>query len=196
MPFTLPDLPYADTALAPVISAETLSYHHGKHHAAYVNKLNELIAGTDLQDASLDDIIMQAPKGALFNNAAQHWNHSFYWTSIAPDGGAPAGDLAAAMKDTFGSVDDAVKQLSDTAKAHFGSGWVWLVVDADGKLAVTQTSDADLPMKHGQTALLTIDVWEHAYYIDYRNLRPNYVDGFFGKLANWAFAGKNFAAAH
>jgi Fe-Mn family superoxide dismutase len=193
VPFELPPLPYADDALAPVISAETIGFHYGKHHAAYVNNLNNLVKDGPLADQSLEQIILDAGPGGIFNNAAQVWNHTFYWNSMSPGGGGdPSGALRAAVEASFGSVDAMKQELADKAKTQFGSGWAWLVKNADGSLAVTQTSNADLPMKHGQTALLTIDVWEHAYYVDYRNLRPSYVDTWIEKLANWEFAAANF----
>lgn len=194
MPFELPPLPYADDALAPVISAETIGFHHGKHHAAYVNNLNNLVKDSPLATQSLEQIIADAGAGGIFNNAAQVWNHTFYWNSMSPSGGGdPSGALRTAVEASFGSVDAMKQELADKAKTQFGSGWAWLVKTADGSLAVTQTSNADLPLKHGQTALLTIDVWEHAYYIDHRNLRPGYVDAWIEKLANWEFAAANFA---
>ncbi len=194
MPFELPPLPYADDALAPVISAETIGFHYGKHHAAYVNNLNNLVKDGPLADQSLEQIILDAGPGGIFNNAAQVWNHTFYWNSMSPGGGGdPSGALRSAIEASFGSVDAMKQELADKAKTQFGSGWAWLVKNADGSVAVTQTSNADLPMKHGQTALLTIDVWEHAYYVDYRNLRPSYVDAWIEKLANWEFAAANFA---
>jgi len=192
MSFELPQLPYAKDALAPHISAETLDYHHGKHHAAYVNKLNELIQGTEHEKASLEDII-KASKGGLFNQAAQHWNHSFYWKCLSPKGGGdPTGAAGDAIKSTWGSVDKFRDAFTQTAIGTFGSGWAWLVREADGKLAITSTKDADLPLAHGQRALLTCDVWEHAYYIDYRNSRPNYVTAFW-KLVSWDFVNANLA---
>ncbi len=187
MAFTLPPLPYDKAALAPHISAETLEFHHGKHHQAYVTNLNKLLEGKPEADKSLEDIIKTA-EGPVFNNAAQVWNHTFYWQSMKPNGGgAPTGDLLAAITRDFGSVEKLVEEMSNAAVTQFGSGWAWLV-EANGKLAVTKTGNADLPMKHGQKALLTIDVWEHAYYIDYRNARPKYVETFFKSLANWDFA--------
>ena len=190
MAFTLPPLPYALDALAPHLSAETLEFHHGKHHATYVTKLNELTAG-EKGDGELERVILAAEPGELFNNAAQHWNHSFYWRSMAPGGGgAPEGELADALHDAFGSFDAFTKELHDTAATHFGSGWAWLVHDGS-QLRVTHTSDADLPLKHGQRALLTIDVWEHAYYVDYRNKRPDYVTAFLDHLVNWDFVAEN-----
>ena len=194
MAFTLPPLPYDKNALAPHISAETLEYHHGKHHKAYVDKLNELLAGKPEADKSLEEVIM-ASDGPVFNNAAQIWNHTFYWSSMKPNGGGlPTGDLAQAITRDFGSLEKLSEELTNAAVTQFGSGWAWLVV-ADGKLSVTKTPNADLPMKHGQTALLTIDVWEHAYYIDYRNLRPKYVETFLKSLANWDFATENLKKA-
>jgi Fe-Mn family superoxide dismutase len=187
MAFTLPALPYDKNALAPHISAETLEYHHGKHHQAYVTNLNKLLEGKPDASKSLEDIIMSS-EGGVFNNAAQIWNHTFYWGCMKPNGGgAPTGDLASAIHRDFGSVEKMNEELSNAAVTQFGSGWAWLVLDK-GKLAVTKTSNADLPMKHGQKALLTIDVWEHAYYIDYRNARPKYVETFLKSLVNWDFA--------
>jgi len=187
MPFTLPPLPYEKTALAPHISAETLEYHHGKHHAAYVNKLNELLAGKPEADKSLEDIIASS-EGPVFNNAAQIWNHTFYWHSMKPNGGgAPTGDLAAAITRDFGSFDKFKEEFTNAGVTQFGSGWAWLVLEG-GKLKVTKTPNADLPLKHGQKALLTMDVWEHAYYIDFRNARPKYIETFLTSLANWDFA--------
>ena len=194
MAFTLPPLPYDKNALAPHISAETLEYHHGKHHAAYVNNLNKLIEGKPEASLSLEEII-KSSEGGVFNNAAQIWNHTFYWSSMKPNGGGlPTGDLAQAITRDFGSFEKFSEELTNAAITQFGSGWAWLVV-ADGKLSVTKTPNADLPMKHGQTALLTIDVWEHAYYIDYRNLRPKYVETFLKSLANWDFATENLKNA-
>lgn len=194
MAFTLPPLPYDKTALAPHLSAETLEYHHDKHHAAYVNNLNKLIAGKPEESMSLEDII-KSSQGGVFNNAAQIWNHTFYWSCMKPNGGgSPTGDLAQAITRDFGSEAKLVEELTNAAVTQFGSGWAWLVVE-NGKLSVTKTSNADLPMKHGQKALLTIDVWEHAYYIDYRNLRPKYVETFLKSLVNWDFALENLKKA-
>jgi superoxide dismutase, Fe-Mn family len=194
MPITQPPLPYDKAALAPHISAETLEYHYGKHHKAYVDNLNKLIEGTGLAGASLEDIIRQS-EGGVFNNAAQTWNHTFYWQSMKPSGGGqPTGELAAAIARDFGSFETFVRDLSEAAMTQFGSGWAWLVSDK-GKLSVTKTGNADLPLKHGQRALLTIDVWEHAYYIDYRNQRAKYVQTFINNLANWDFALANLKAA-
>ncbi len=193
MAIELPPLPYADDALAPHISERTISFHYGKHHASYVEKLNGLIEGTDQADAPLEDIIRSAGPGGLFNNAAQVWNHTFYWNCMSPDGGGdPTGDLAAAIESSFGSVDDFKEQFKTDATGNFGSGWTWLVREGDG-LAIVKTDDADTPLAHGQTALLTIDVWEHAYYLDYQNARPDYVDAFIEHLLNWDFVAANFA---
>lgn len=194
MAIELPPLPYADDALDPHISARTISYHYGKHHAAYVNNLNGLIEGTEHADATLDDIIMAAGPGGLFNNAAQVWNHTFYWHCMAPAGGGdPSGDLAAAIESSFGGVDAFKQQFADKAKGNFGSGWTWLVKSDDG-LEIMNTDDADTPLKHGRTAVLTIDVWEHAYYLDYQNARPAYIETFLDKLVNWEYAAEQFAA--
>jgi superoxide dismutase, Fe-Mn family len=190
MPFTLPELPYAKDALAPHISAETLEYHHGKHHAAYVTNLNKLLDGKAEANKSLEEVILSSD-GGVFNNAAQVWNHTFYWNCMRPNGGGrPTGDLADAITRDFGSYEQFKEQFANAAATQFGSGWAWLVLDKD-KLSVTKTGNADLPLKHGQKALLTIDVWEHAYYIDYRNARPKYIDTFLEKLVNWDFALKN-----
>ena len=195
MAISLPPLPYANNALNPHISDRTISFHYGKHHAAYVNNLNGLIEGTDLADASLDQIIAAAGPGGLYNNAAQVWNHTFYWNSMRPGGGGdPSGDLAAAIDASFGSVDAFKQQFATDSVGNFGSGWTWLVREDDG-LAIVKTNDADTPIKHGQTPLLTIDVWEHAYYLDYQNARPAYVETFIEKLLNWEFAAANFAAS-
>ena len=195
MAISLPPLPYANNALNPHISDRTISFHYGKHHAAYVNNLNSLIEGTDLADASLDQIIAAAGPGGLYNNAAQVWNHTFYWNSMRPGGGGdPSGDLAAAIDASFGSVDAFKQQFATDSVGNFGSGWIWLVREDDG-LAIVKTNDADTPIKHGQTPLLTIDVWEHAYYLDYQNARPAYVETFIEKLLNWEFAAANFAAS-
>ncbi|MEZ4427033.1 MAG: superoxide dismutase [Nannocystaceae bacterium] len=193
MSFNLPELPFSRDALAPFMSAETLEYHHGKHHAGYVGKLNAAIEGTENAGKSLEEIIMSA-EGGLFNNAAQHWNHSFFWSCLKPGGGGePQGDVADAINRDFGSYAAFREQFANTCAAQFGSGWGWLVLDK-GKLAVTSTGNADLPMKHGQVALATIDVWEHAYYIDYRNARPNFVAAIIDKLLNWDFVAQNLKA--
>ena len=191
MAFKLPDLPYAKDALVPYISAETFDYHHGKHHAAYVNRLNELVSGTKFADMPLEKIVQSAGPGAIFNNAAQHWNHSFYWNCLAPKGGGPpSGALADRIKKDFGSFDDFKKQFNDAAVSQFGSGWAWLVKNPEGSLAVEKTANADTPVMNNKPALLTCDVWEHAYYIDYRNARPKYVEAFWN-LVNWDFVATN-----
>jgi Fe-Mn family superoxide dismutase len=186
----LPSLPWAKDALAPHISTETIDYHYGKHHAAYVANLNKLIAGTEFADLSLEDIVKKA-SGGIFNNAAQVWNHSFYWNCLSPKGGGePSGALADAIKKGFGSFAAFKEKLTNAAVTQFGSGWAWLVKNPDGSLAVEQTSNAATPLRDGKQALLTVDVWEHAYYIDYRNARPSYVEAFW-KLVNWDFAAGN-----
>jgi Fe-Mn family superoxide dismutase len=194
VPFTLPELPYSKDALAPHLSAETLEFHHGKHHKAYVDNLNKLVDGKPESNKSLDEVIMSSD-GKVFNNAAQIWNHTFYWNSMKPRGGGqPTGPIAEAINRDFGSFEAFATAFSEAAAGQFGSGWAWLVLDK-GKLAVTGTPNADLPMKHGKTALLTIDVWEHAYYIDFRNARPKYIETFLAHLANWDFAQQNFSAS-
>ncbi len=190
MAFELPNLPYSYDALAPSISKETLEFHHDKHHAAYVNKLNELTKGTLNESQSLEQIIKSAT-GPLFNQAGQHFNHSFYWKSMAPKaGGDPKGPIADAIKKAFGDFGIFKKQFSDIAAGHFGSGWAWLVRDKDGTLKVAGTHDADTALKHDQHPLLVCDVWEHAYYIDYRNARPKYIEAFWN-LVNWEFVNQN-----
>ena len=187
MAFTLPPLPYDKTALAPHISAETLEFHYGKHHKAYVDNLNKLTEGKPEATKSLEDVI-KSSEGGVFNNAAQIWNHTFYWSSMKPGGGGqPTGDLAQAITRDFGSYEKFAEEFTTAGTTQCGSGWAWLVLDK-GKLAVTKTANADLPMKHGQKALLTMDVWEHAYYIDFRNARPKYIETFLKNLANWDFA--------
>jgi len=191
VPFTLPDLPYAKDALAPHISAETLEFHHGKHHAAYVTNLNKLLEGKPEAHQTLEEVILGS-EGAVFNNAAQVWNHTFYWHCMKPNGGGrPTGELAEAIVRDFGSFERFREEFANAAATQFGSGWAWLVLEK-GKLAVTKTGNADLPMKHGQKALLTLDVWEHAYYVDFRNARPKYIDTFLEKLVNWDFVAQNF----
>ena len=191
MTFTLPELPFATDALAPSISQETIEYHYGKHHAAYVNNLNKLVANTPLAELSLEDVIKQS-SGAVFNNAAQVWNHTFYWSCLKPNGGGePKGPLAEAIQKTFGSFAAFKDEFSQTAASTFGSGWAWLIQDQTGKLAIVSTSNGDTPMTKGQTALLTCDVWEHAYYIDYRNRRPDYIAAFWN-LVNWDFVSSLF----
>lgn len=194
MAFELPALPYEKTALEPHISAETLDFHHGKHHATYVAKLNGLIEGTDLASKSLEDII-KSSDGGVFNNAAQIWNHTFYWNSLSPNGGGdPSGALADAINAKWGSFADFKAAFNDKAVNNFGASWTWLVKTADGNLDIVNTSNAGTPItEKGVTALLTVDLWEHAYYIDYRNVRPKYLEGFWA-LANWQFASDNFAS--
>ena len=190
MDHQLPPLPYAKDALAPHISAETLDYHYGKHHAAYVANLNKLIPGTEFENLSLEDIVKKA-SGGIFNNAAQIWNHTFYWNCLAPGGSEPTGALADAVNKAFGSFAQFQEKFTATAVTTFGSGWAWLVINADSSLAIESTSNAATPLKDGKIALLTCDVWEHAYYIDYRNARAKYVESFW-KIVNWKFAAENF----
>lgn len=190
MTFTLPELPYAKNALEPHISSETLEYHYGKHHQAYVTNLNKLIPGTEFESMKLEEIIKKS-KGGLFNNAAQVWNHTFYWHCLSPNGGgAPQGKVAEAINKYFGSFDSFKEKFTQTAITTFGSGWAWLVQDNAGELKIISTSNAGTPMTEGLTALLTCDVWEHAYYIDYRNARPDYVTAFWN-LVNWDFVADN-----
>jgi Fe-Mn family superoxide dismutase len=194
-PFSLPKLPYEDNALEPVVSARTISFHHAKHHKAYVDKLNELVPGTAYESMTLEEIVKKSAgndkdKG-IFNNAGQIWNHNFYWESMTPKGGAPAGKIADALKSSFGGVAEFNDAFTKAAVAQFGSGWAWLVKGGDGKLKITTTSNADTPLAHGETALLVADGWEHAYYLDYQNRRPDHVKDWVEKLANWSFAEKN-----
>lgn len=192
MAFELPKLPYPAEALAPHNSRETLEFHHGKHHATYVARLNALVKGTGFENSTAEKIMKSAGPGGLFNNAAQHFNHSFYWKSLKPEGGGqPDCKLGDAIKKAFGSFEDFRKKFSETAVTHFGSGWAWLVLNADGSVAVEATHDADSPIIHGKVPLLTCDVWEHAYYIDYRNARDKYVAAFWN-IVNWDFASANF----
>ena len=191
MAIELPALPYARDALAPHISAETLDFHHGKHHQAYVTNLNNLIAGTPDEGRTLEEIIKAAGPGGVFNNAAQIWNHTFYWNSLSPKGGGePSGKLADAINKSFGSFEAFKDAFSKTSVGTFGSGWGWLVQRKDGSLACASTSNAGTPLTGDDTPLLTCDVWEHAYYIDYRNARPKYVEAFWN-LVNWDFAAAN-----
>ncbi len=191
MQYELPSLPYTLDALVPHISAETLEYHYGKHHQTYVTNLNNLIKDTEHDGKSLEDLI-KTTQGPLFNNAAQVWNHTFYWHSLSPQGGGePKGALAQALTQQFGSIAAFKENFSKTAATTFGSGWAWLVKKADGTLAITSTSNAGNPLTAGETPLLTCDVWEHAYYIDYRNARPQYINAFW-ELVNWDFAAQNF----
>ncbi len=191
MEHKLPELPYAMDALAPVISKETLEYHYGKHHNTYVVNLNKLVPGTEFEKLSLEDIIKKS-SGGIFNNAAQIWNHTFYWNCLAPKGGQPSGALAEAINKTFGSFDEFKQKFSQTAITTFGSGWAWLVKNSSGGLEIVSTSNAGCPLTEGKTPLLTCDVWEHAYYIDYRNARPKYVESFWS-IVNWDFVAKNYA---
>jgi len=192
MAFELPALPYERNALEPHISSETLDYHYGKHHNTYVQKLNGLVEGTDLEGKSLEDII-KTSSGGVFNNAAQIWNHTFYWNSLSPNGGGePTGAVADAINAAFGSFADFQAKFNDMAVNNFGSSWTWLVKKADGTLDIVNTSNAATPITEGLTPLITVDLWEHAYYIDYRNVRPDYLKGFWA-LVNWDFANENFA---
>lgn len=194
MAFELMELPYPKNGLEPYISAETMEYHYGKHHQTYVNNLNNLITDTEFEDMSLEDIVKNA-SGGIFNNAAQNWNHNFYWNCLKPKakgaGDEPSGKLAEAINRDFGSFAQFKDEFSKTAAATFGSGWAWLVRDNDGSLLITSTSNGDNPMTDGKKPLMTCDVWEHAYYIDYRNARPKYIDAFWN-LVNWDFVAQNF----
>lgn len=192
MSFELPTLPYEKNALEPTISAETLEFHHGKHHAAYVNKLNDMVQGTEFESMSLEDII-QKSSGGMFNQAAQIWNHTFYFTGLSPNGGGePTGALADAINAEFGSFADFKAKFNAAGAGNFGSGWTWLVKNAEGKLEIVNTDDAETPLTNGQTPVITVDVWEHAYYIDYRNSRPDYLAAFWN-LVNWDFVNENLA---
>ncbi len=194
MAFELPPLPYAEDALAPHISAETLQYHYGKHHKTYVDKLNGLVPGTEFEGKSLEEVI-KSSSGGVFNNAAQIWNHTFYWHCLSPNGGGEAtGAVAEAITSAFGSFDKFQEEFNNAAVANFGSGWTWLVKKSDGSVAIVNTSNAATPLTDDSvTPLLTVDVWEHAYYIDYRNSRPDYLKAFWA-LVNWEFVNANFAA--
>ena len=193
MEHTLPALPYAKNALAPHISEETLEFHYGKHHQTYVTNLNNLIKGTEFETSSLEEIIKKSAAG-IYNNAAQIWNHTFLWSSMKPNGGgAPTGPLADAINAKWGSFEDFKKAFQTSAVGNFGSGWTWLVKKADGSVDIVNMGAAGTPLTTGDKALLTIDVWEHAYYIDYRNARPKYVETFLTSLANWDFASANFS---
>lgn len=192
MPFQLPELPYAKDALAPHISAETIEYHYGKHHQAYINNLNQLLTDHPMANDTLENIIMQS-EGGLFNNAAQVWNHTFYWHCLSPQGGSnPHGKIAELITQHFGSFENFKEQFTQTAITTFGSGWAWLVQEKNGSLKIVSTSNAGTPMTAHQTALLTCDVWEHAYYIDYRNARAQYIEHFWN-LVNWDFVAQQFA---
>ena len=192
MAITLPELPYAIDALEPHISKETLEYHYGKHHATYVAKLNPLIEGTDLADADLETIIKNS-EGGVFNNSAQVWNHTFYWNCLSPNGGGEAsGPVADAINTAFGSFEAFKEQFTNSAVTNFGSGWTWLVKNTDGSVSIVNTGNADTPITSDAKPLLTVDVWEHAYYIDYRNARPAYMEAFWN-LVNWDFVTENFS---
>ena len=198
MAIELPALPYEADALEPYIGATTLEFHHGKHHQTYVTNTNNLIKGTDLENASLEALIAasanNAEKVGLFNNAAQVWNHTFYWSCMKKGGGgAPTGAIAAKINEDFGSYDAFAEAFKNAGLTQFGSGWAWLVLE-DGKLKITKTPNADTPMAHGQKAILTVDVWEHAYYLDYQNKRADYIDTFLKHLVNWDFANANLAS--
>ena len=197
-PFSLPPLPYDESALAPIISKQTLGFHHGKHHAAYVKKLNELVAGTPFADQKLDDIVkstyLDASKKKIFNNAAQDWNHTFFWACLTPKSRKPEGRLAAAIESDLGGYEKFKEKFAKAGAEHFGSGWVWLVSDK-GKLAIEATPDAVTPMAQGKTCILTIDLWEHAYYLDYQDKRADFLKQVSDKLLNWDFARQNFERA-
>jgi Fe-Mn family superoxide dismutase len=198
MAFTLPELPYAKDALEPHYSAQTLEFHHGKHHNAYVTKTNDLVSGTELEDKPIEEVISAAKaKGdtTLFNQSAQVWNHTFFWSCMKPGGGGkPSGAVAEAIDKAFGSYEDFVTQYKTKAAGNFGSGWTWLVKKSDGSVEIVNTDDADTPLAHdGMTPVLTVDVWEHAYYLDYQNRRPDYVQAFFDHLVNWDFVNENMA---
>ncbi|HTR84356.1 MAG TPA: superoxide dismutase [Reyranella sp.] len=194
-PITLMKLPFEENALEPVISAKTLSFHYGKHHKAYVDKLNELVAGTPYEGMPLEEVVKRAAKSekdkAIFNNAGQAWNHDFYWKSMAPKGDEPTGRIKDLLQSSFGGLKEFKEAFTKAAVAQFGSGWAWLVKGNDGKLKITTTSNADSPLAHGETPILTADVWEHAYYLDYQNRRPDHIKAWLDKLANWSFAEKN-----
>ena len=194
MEHQLPQLPFAQDALAPAISKETIEYHYGKHHQAYVTNLNNLIKGTEYENLDLEAIVKKAPAGGVYNNAAQVWNHTFFWNSLKPNGGgAPTGALAEAINKKWGSLDEFKKAFQASAVGNFGSGWTWLVKKADGSVDIVNMGAAGTPLTTGDKALLCIDVWEHAYYVDYRNLRPKFVETVLASLVNWSFAEKNFA---
>jgi superoxide dismutase, Fe-Mn family len=198
MPFTLPDLPYAKTALEPHMTAGTFDFHHGKHHLAYVNNLNNLIKDTDLEHKTLEEIIHltanDSSKAGIFNNAAQVWNHTFFWHSMKPNGGGkPTGALADKINSDFGSYDNFVEQFKTAATTQFGSGWAWLVLDKNNTLQIVKTANAQTPLTDGLKPLLTLDVWEHAYYLDYQNRRPDFIATYLQSLVNWDFATNNFS---
>ncbi len=192
MAHELPPLPYQQDALEPTISRETIEYHYGKHHQTYVTNLNNLIAGTEFENATLEETVKKS-SGGIFNNAAQVWNHSFYWNCLSPQGGGePDGPLAEAIDAAFGSFEEFKKQFANSAATNFGSGWTWLVKNGEDRLTIVNTSNAANPMTEGLTPLLTVDVWEHAYYIDYRNARPKYLEGIWN-IVNWGFVADNFS---
>ncbi len=194
MTFKQPELPYSLNALQPFVSEEQMHYHYNKHHAAYFNKLNGLVDGKPVSDLPIRDLVVQS-SGGIFNNAAQAWNHTFFWNCMSASGGRmPKGDLKAAIERDFESMDNFKKQLSDAAAALFGSGWAWLACDKQGKLEILPLSNADTPLKHDKEPILTLDVWEHAYYIDYRNERPRFIEGFWDVI-NWDFAAECFAGS-
>ncbi|MCX7945865.1 MAG: superoxide dismutase [Fe] [Hydrogenophilus sp.] len=194
MAHQLPPLPYPKEALAPYMSAETLDYHHGKHHLAYINNLNNLIAGTEFEAMPLEAIVQKAPPGPIYNNAAQTWNHTFFWNCLKPQGGGePTGPLKEAILSKWGSMDAFKKAFHAAAVGNFGSGWTWLVKKGDGSLEIVNMGAAGTPLTTGDVPLLTLDVWEHAYYIDYRNRRPDFVQAFLDHLVNWDFAAQNYA---
>ena len=200
MSINLPNLNYSKSALAPYISEETLEFHYGKHHQAYVDNGNKLLAGSDLASLDIKDIIVKtagdSSKAGIFNNAAQVWNHSFYWDSMTPNGGgAPTGKILDKINQDFGSYENFKNAFTTAGATQFGSGWAWLVVNSEGKLEVTKTANADNPLTKGQTPLATMDVWEHAYYIDYRNARPKYMETFLSNLINWDFVNANLEKA-
>jgi len=198
MAFELPSLPYAENALEPYYSAKTISFHYGKHHKAYVDNLNKLVAGTDLEGKSLEEIILASAgnpqRTGIFNNAAQVWNHTFFWHSMKPGGGKPQGGVASKLQQAFGGYEKFAEQFKAAAVGRFGSGWAWLVAEG-GALKIVSTANADTPMTSRQTALLTLDVWEHAYYLDYQNRRPDFVQAFLDHLVNWDFVAGNLAKA-
>jgi superoxide dismutase, Fe-Mn family len=199
MAYELPPLPYAYDALEPYVSKSTLEFHHDKHHAAYVNKYNEMVQGTEFESKPIEDVIKaiagNPDKQGMFNNGAQAWNHTFYWNSMKPNGGGtPTGDLAAKIDADFGGFDKFAEEFKNAGATQFGSGWAWLVLD-NGTLKVVKTPNADNPLTKGQVPLLTMDVWEHAYYLDYQNSRPNYMDAFLKNVVNWDFAAQNMASA-
>lgn len=197
MAFTLPDLPYGKDALEPHLSSKTLEFHHGKHHAAYVKKLNGAVEGTKYENMPLDELVASIKEEPverpqfIFNQAAQHWNHSFYWKCMSPDGGSPSSDLEKAIKEAFGGLEEFKQTFTNESTSHFGSGWGWLIKDTGGNLRVISTHDADTPLAHGQTPLLTVDMWEHAFYLDYQNRKGEYLEAFW-KLINWRFVNENF----